>query len=292
MRIGAVAVDDLAEQALPDHVEHRQVVLAVAPVLQHHVWDPVCLVRIHQAPALVESQCGRDLARSVLAGLHAVDGHDRVPLPRRGDDHRVEVIARHEALEIVFVAGVAFRPGPSELLHLLLRCRQIAGTSMSQSAGTLTSFIESSRRKQTAAAIAHTDHADLHRGFPSPHPKSTRAAAATPRKLRRSILMSIQGLLEPGDSRASRSRSGLPHLSHAIDAQVQRVEHDFVEAKHSGLSSAAPRRSSLMFRPQTGGWSSEGRRDPLKRAHSQITCIAHSTQSNSSLRRRPESSSR
>ena len=112
VRMGAMAVDDLAEQALADHVQHGQVVAAEAPVLQHHAGHAGGLVRFHQIPTLIQRDGTRHFHAGVLAGLHGADRHRRVPLPRRGDDHRVEIAASHQSLEVFVAARIEFRSCP------------------------------------------------------------------------------------------------------------------------------------------------------------------------------------
>ena len=50
--------------------------------------------------------CQRLLAVNILAGVHRGDGLDGVPLVRRGDAHRVDVIARDQFTEIHVVLAV------------------------------------------------------------------------------------------------------------------------------------------------------------------------------------------
>ena len=118
-----MAVHDLAQQALADHVEDRQVVAAIAPVLQHHVGHAGLFVRIDQFPALLERERRGHLAGGVLAGLHGIHRHRDMPLPRGRNDHRVEVVAGHHSLEVVLVPRISFGFGPAGLLHARLGCR-------------------------------------------------------------------------------------------------------------------------------------------------------------------------
>ena len=108
-------VDDLAEQALADHVEQGQVVLAEAPVLEHHAGDARGLVGVDEPPALLEGHGRRHLDRGVLLVLHRADGHGRVPVPRGGDDDGIDVLAPQQPLEILGPLGIALRLGPAGL---------------------------------------------------------------------------------------------------------------------------------------------------------------------------------
>ena len=104
--MGAVAVDDLAEEALADHVQHGQVVATETPVLEHHTGNAGGLVRFHQIPTFVKGQRTGDLDRHIFAGLHRGDGHLGVPLPGRGDDDGVEIGAFQQTHVILFAASI------------------------------------------------------------------------------------------------------------------------------------------------------------------------------------------
>ena len=63
-------------------------------------------MRIDEVPALVHGQGTRDFDGRVLAGLHRIDGHRRVPVPGRGDDDCVEIIALKQLDVSAYVQGL------------------------------------------------------------------------------------------------------------------------------------------------------------------------------------------
>ena len=103
VEVGRLAVQQLAEQPQAAEVQAEQFLAAVAAVLHHHAVLPRPLGRLHQLPAFVERDAGGHLREGVLAGIHRIHAHPRVPLPRRGDDHDVDVVALEHPL-VIFVA--------------------------------------------------------------------------------------------------------------------------------------------------------------------------------------------
>ena len=106
--MGTVTVNNLAEQALPDHVEDRQVVTAKTPVLQHHARYARGLMCFHQLPTLIKRDGAWDFNGCILSRLHGVSRHGGVPHPRRGDHGCVEIATIHHALVVFLAACVEF----------------------------------------------------------------------------------------------------------------------------------------------------------------------------------------
>ena len=91
--IRAGAVHHRAEHVLMDHVQQRQLGLAVAAVLQQHDGNAGFLAGMHQLPALVDGCAAADLHGRALAGADGLNGQRDVGLPAGHDDHRVHVAA-------------------------------------------------------------------------------------------------------------------------------------------------------------------------------------------------------
>ena len=107
MDVGALGVGELAEHPRPDEVEDEALVPAVAAVLEDHAVPPRALGDVHEPPALLERDRGRDLDRGVDAVLHGRDRHRHVPAPRRRHVHEVEVSPLAEVLVVVVALRVA-----------------------------------------------------------------------------------------------------------------------------------------------------------------------------------------
>ena len=102
--VAALAVDDLAEDALADHVQHHQLVTAVVAVFQQHRGNMRLLIGVHEAPAVVDGVRAADLGGGVFAGLHAVDGDLDMVGPRRRDDDALDFV---DVQEVVVVRQAA-----------------------------------------------------------------------------------------------------------------------------------------------------------------------------------------
>ena len=113
--VGAVAVDDLAEQALADHVQHGQVVAAEAPVLEHHAGDAGLFVGVDQIPAFFQGIGRGNFDGGVFPGFHGINRHGRMPLPVCGDNDGIQVIPVHQFFKGIFVFEVGLRLGSSGL---------------------------------------------------------------------------------------------------------------------------------------------------------------------------------
>ena len=55
----------------------------------------------------------------ILAGAHGGDGHPAMPIPRRGDDHRIEVRPAHQLLPGQLAAGIDLGAPPGVLFDSL-----------------------------------------------------------------------------------------------------------------------------------------------------------------------------
>jgi len=59
--------------------------------MRSHLNHPACAARgLHHSEAIRNGMGQRLLDVNVFAGFHRIDGHLRVPVVRRGDDHEVE----------------------------------------------------------------------------------------------------------------------------------------------------------------------------------------------------------
>ena len=135
--VGGTTMLDLTKQAGAHHVQHQQLVVAVAAVLQHDAVASRLLRRLHQLPAIVDGVCRRHLRRGMLAGLHRSQADGHVQLPRRGRVHDVDVVAQDELFVgtfaiteqcgLVHVAGrLHGRHGKLQLVrHGVAECRDL-----------------------------------------------------------------------------------------------------------------------------------------------------------------------
>ncbi len=68
------------------------------------------LLRFHQLPALLDGDHGGHFDERVFSRFHRVDGHGRVPSPRRRYENDVEVIALEHAAVVIFPARITVGP--------------------------------------------------------------------------------------------------------------------------------------------------------------------------------------
>ena len=85
-------MNDVAEQPFLYHIEHHQLIPAVAAVLQHHAGNAGLLVGPHQLPALVDGVSAAHLGSHILARLHGIDGDAQMIRPGSGDDHCINLL--------------------------------------------------------------------------------------------------------------------------------------------------------------------------------------------------------
>ena len=97
---------ELAEHAAAGDVHAEAKTRDAAPLGAALVDGPEPLHRIGHGPALGDRQRDRLFAVDVLAGLGRFDGDDRVPMVRRGDQHRVEIAAGEDLAKIVVRGAV------------------------------------------------------------------------------------------------------------------------------------------------------------------------------------------
>ena len=123
MQIPALGVQDLAEEALADHVEDHHLGAIVVAVLHHHAVLAVFLGVLDELPAIVERHGRRDFGCRVLAVLHRCDADRHVPFPWRGIEDEIDVFGLTQSFEVTRSPGVtvgSFWPGRNDqFLHQL-----------------------------------------------------------------------------------------------------------------------------------------------------------------------------
>src|SRR5438874_3420095 len=121
MQVPALAVQDLPEHALADHVEHHHLHAPVGAVLHHDAVLAVLLRVLDQVPAVLDRVGRRHLSGGVLAVAHRREANRDVPLPRRGVVDQIQVLLLAHAHEVPRTPGVARRAGISgggdQVLH-------------------------------------------------------------------------------------------------------------------------------------------------------------------------------
>ncbi len=167
MGVGAVAVDNFAQQAGPDHIEDGQVVAPETPVLEHHAGDFCVLIRSDQLPTLLQRIGRRDLNAGILSGLHGVDGHGRVPLPIGGNDHGVDIVALEQAFVVGLVLAVALGLFLTRLDDHLLGALQVGRLDVAEG-GKLNALQAEHDVQETAAAISGAEDGDTDRTLRRP----------------------------------------------------------------------------------------------------------------------------
>ena len=135
VQVPALRVQQLAEDALPHHVEDHHLFTVVAAVLHHHAVAARLLGRVHQLPALVDRRRHRHLGGGVLPLAHRLDAHRRVQLPGRDDEDEVE-IAVAQPLPLLRPAGVRHRAPARPPSHMRRGPRSTLAGTRSQIART------------------------------------------------------------------------------------------------------------------------------------------------------------
>ena len=114
--VRALAVHELAEDAVAHEVEREHLDVAVAAVLELHAVALRALGGLDERVALLKRHRGGHLDRDVLAMLHRVEGDLGVERPGRGDVYEVEVAFAHRP-----VGGGLVRPAVARrLVHEVL----------------------------------------------------------------------------------------------------------------------------------------------------------------------------
>ncbi len=90
--VGALGMQDLAEQPLLGHVETRQFEEVVNAVLEHHAVTARALRGVDQLPALLDVGGGGNLDGHMLAVLHGVNGQRHMVHPVGGDVDQVDIV--------------------------------------------------------------------------------------------------------------------------------------------------------------------------------------------------------
>jgi len=116
--ISTLQMHQLAEHALPDHVEYRQHVAPVADVFQQHVGRARHLLRGQHAPVIIERHARHDFAADGDVLVHRFDRLLCMPLPRRHDEYRIDARGGVHLAPGVVITGVDARPGLSDPCEL------------------------------------------------------------------------------------------------------------------------------------------------------------------------------
>ena len=104
--VGALGVLEVAEEALAGEVQHEELFVAVAAILDDGTVALGLFSHVHELPALVDGDGGGDFDEGVLALFHDLEGHRHVPLPRGGDEDDVDVVAFEHLFPRVLVAEI------------------------------------------------------------------------------------------------------------------------------------------------------------------------------------------
>ena len=104
--VAALAVDELSEESVPDHLQSRHHVPPVADVLQHHARLFRGLGGVDEIPTFLQGDGRRHLDCDRLTRLHGRHGHGSMPAPGGGNHDGVQVLPRQELPEVVVVSGV------------------------------------------------------------------------------------------------------------------------------------------------------------------------------------------
>ena len=106
MDVGALAMLEVAEEALALEVQDEELFFAVAGVLEDRAVALVFFGGIDDIPALIDRQAAVHFDEGVFAQLHRADGHRLVPFPRGGDIHDVDIIPGDHFFPGVLVSAV------------------------------------------------------------------------------------------------------------------------------------------------------------------------------------------
>ena len=112
MDVSAFGVRQLTQYSRPGQIEHQELVLPIAAILQHDTVPLRALTRVHQAPTILHGDGGRHFHQGVLAEFHRSHAHRHMGIPRRGDVNDIKISPRHHLLPNVFVAAIHGRTFP------------------------------------------------------------------------------------------------------------------------------------------------------------------------------------
>ena len=107
--VGALGVDQLAEEPGADHPEDGHLLAHVVDVLHHDAVLAGALRGLHELPALFEGDRGGDLGGGVLAVAHRGQEDRGMPLPGGGVVDQVEILGPAHALEVTLAPRVGGR---------------------------------------------------------------------------------------------------------------------------------------------------------------------------------------
>ena len=91
MDVGSLAMHQVTQNAFPAEIQGQHLVVPVAAVFQHHAVAARLFRSVDQLPALLQRHGGRHFDRRVLAALHRIDRHRRVPQPGRADVDQIDL---------------------------------------------------------------------------------------------------------------------------------------------------------------------------------------------------------
>jgi len=110
---------------------------------------------------VVRGQCGRHFDQCVFAGLHSLDRHGRVPLPRRSDVNDIDVVPPQHVPVIVFAIAVIVGLRNIEFHEQLLRVLDSARIGIADRLN-LDTVNSQQQTRHWQAAPAHADQSDPH----------------------------------------------------------------------------------------------------------------------------------
>ena len=91
MLITGLQMHQLAKNILPYHIHHGHHISPVADVLQHHQRHARALAGMNKFPAFFNGHTCDHFTSHIFFGVHGVEAHHRMPLPRCCNDDRINV---------------------------------------------------------------------------------------------------------------------------------------------------------------------------------------------------------
>ena len=119
MDIRGLPVKQIADDALPDHVQEHEFIPPIVDVFHHHAMFPGGLAGIHQAPELLQRDGQRNFHKGVSAVLHAVAGDSGMRTPIRTDDDGIRLQLLQHGQVFHIAAGIAQRAFPHSGEHAI-----------------------------------------------------------------------------------------------------------------------------------------------------------------------------
>src|SRR6185312_5755754 len=105
--VTALQMDQLPEQPLLDHIQHRHHVAAIAHILQHHHMGVVFLSRLDHIPMILQGDAEDHFGGYIFQPrLDSADDDLLMPLPGGRDDHSVERLFLQEVLPRKRASGI------------------------------------------------------------------------------------------------------------------------------------------------------------------------------------------